>query len=874
MVVAVVVVVAVAAAVLAVGLVRRPFPQTGGELALAGLSGEVTVLRDAQGVPHVYADTAEDLFRGQGYVAAQDRFFEMDLRRHITAGRLAELVGQAGVESDKVIRTMGWRRVAEAELPQLAPETRSYLHAYAEGVNAYLSENDSHSKVSLEYVVLGQQVPDYRIEPWTAVDSLAWLKAMAWDLRGNYEDELTRARLAGDVPLPQLDSLYPSYPFEEHAPILSEDEWSPRPAGNETRADTASADGSASDASGEPGVPTDLSAPGQAVTSAAARTAYEETLAALDAVPATLGDGEGVGSNSWVVSGEHTTTGKPLLANDPHLSVGIPGIWHQTGLHCREVTPECPFDVSGFTFAGMPGVVIGHNPQIAWGFTNLNPDVTDFYLEQVNGQEYLRDGEFVPLTTRTETISVAGGEDVEITVRETVHGPILSDVVESVARAGGNAPINGIESSVRYDVSLAWTGLEQTHTADAIFGLNAATGWEEFRQAAADFAVPAQNLVYADVEGNIGYQAPGLIPVRRSSTSGAPPGFWPSPGANPAYDWRGWVPFDELPHVLNPDDGVIVTANQAVTAGNEPFLTTEWAHGFRSQRILELLTGALEEEGGEGLISPELMAEIQLDTRNDFASALVPRLLAVELGDDEFVGDAQRLLTEWDRSTPAGPGDQAAAAAYYNAVWSQLLDLTFDDELPADLHADGGSRWRHVVALLLERPRDPWWDDRRTVGVVEGRDEILRQALIEARLELTRAIGKDMDDWQWGRMHRLELRHAVLGGQGSPGVVQALFNRGPHEVSGGSALVNATSWDAGSESFDVTVAPSMRMVVDLADLDASRWVNQTGVSGHAFHQHYDDQTAAWLDGEMLSWPHSPEAVRSEAEDELTLVPED
>ena len=269
-----------------------------------------------------------------------------------------------------------------------------------------------------------------------------------------------------------------------------------------------------------------------------------------------VGRGDGIGSNSWVVGPKRSSTGKPLLANDPHLGVGIPGIWYQTGLHCRSVSPACPFDVTGFSFAGLPGIVIGHNQSIAWGFTNLGPDVSDFYLEQLSGDSYRRGKSYLPLKQHTETIKVAGGQDVTTTVRETVHGPLLSDVIPSVAQAGRTALVEGKAETTSYAVSLAWTGLLPGHTADAIFKINTAQNFAQFRDAARDFAVPAQNLLYADTQGHIGYQAPGQVPIRASSTTGAPPGYWPAPGWDPRYDWTGFVPFEQMPTAYDPPEGL------------------------------------------------------------------------------------------------------------------------------------------------------------------------------------------------------------------------------------------------------------------------------------------------------------------------------
>ncbi len=847
--VAILVVVAlVVAGVIGLSLVRRSFPQTSGRLAISGLTADVTVLRDDRGVPQIYADNAADLFRAQGFVAAQDRFFEMDLRRHITSGRLAELVGQDGVETDRVIRTMGWRRVAEAELPTLAASTRQYLQAYADGVNAYINKAGSPDKMALEYSVLGQKFPGYRVEPWSPADSLAWLKAMAWDLRGDYDNELTRARLSGSITPARFAMIFPPYPTDTHHPILSDKAWSPT---------TASSAQSA--ASAVPAIAQDARA-----HDAAARKIYAEVADALDQLPMMVGRGDGIGSNSWVVGPKRSTTGKPLLANDPHLGVGIPGIWYQTGLHCRSVSTACPFDVTGFSFAGLPGIVIGHNQSIAWGFTNLGPDVSDFYLEQVVGDSYRRGISFLPLKEHNETIKVAGGRDVITTVRETVHGPLLSDVIPSVAKAGESALVEGKAEAGSYAVSLAWTGLLPGHTADAIFKINTAQNFAEFRAAARDFAVPAQNLLYADTKGHIGYQAPGQVPIRASSTAGAPPGYWPAPGWDPKYDWTGFVPFEQMPTAYDPPEGFIVAANQQVSASRTPFLTTEWDYGYRSERIRDLITATPK-------VSPERMSQIQGDTRNEFAPTLVTSLLAVNLAGDPFTKEAQNLLRKWDYTQPGGKSPQAPAAAFYNAVWSNVLELTFNDDLGA-LKADGGSRWMQAVSGLLEEPTNTWWDSRGTAGVTEGRDEILRQAMVAARLDLTKKLGKAPVTWQWGRLHQLTLEHKILGGDTVLAPVRAMFNRGPWQMSGGSSIVDANGWDAGV-GYQVDWAPSMRMVVNLGDLDASRWVNQTGNSGHPYDAHYVDQADAWVANETYPWPFGEKAVRAAGGDELILTPD-
>ncbi len=536
-------------------------------------------------------------------------------------------------------------------------------------------------------------------------------------------------------------------------------------------------------------------------------------------------------------------------------------MWTQIGLHCREVTAACPLDVAGFSFSGVPGVIIGHNADIAWGFTNLAPDTTDLYVERVRGDTWQHEGRIRPLKTREETIKVRGGDDVTIQVRSTAHGPLLSDLAGDLGDLADDAGDGVVaDESPRWDhaVSLAWTALDPQPTADALYALNIATDWRSFHAALADFAVPGQNVVYADTEGHIGYQATGRVPIRKSGNDG----LLPAAGWRAEDDWTGeYVPYDALPNVLDPESGLVVTANQAVVddaSGYPYYLTDDWDRGYRSARIRDLL------EASDSLDVDD-MAAIQTDDRNPMAPVLTPYLLAIDLPGGYF-SDGQQLLDDWDFHQ----GADSAAAAYYNVVWRELLARTFDDELTDDLEPDGGQRWFAVVADLLTRPGDQWWDDVETEDVVETRDDILDASLRAARDELTARESPTAEEWTWGALHRLELRSSTLGESGV-GVVERLFNRGGWEIGGGGAIPNATGWDA-SEGYDVMTAPSMRMIVPLDDLDGSRWINLTGASGHAFHPHYTDQTDLFVRGDTLPWVFSSGAVEDGAEDTLTLVP--
>ncbi len=830
-------VVLVATLLTAVWTVQRSMPQTEGSITLDGLDGEVIVIRDDHGIPQIYADSTDDLFYAQGFVQAQDRFFEMDFRRHLTAGRLTELFGADALETDTFVRALGWRRVAEQELPLLRPATRSYLEHFARGVNAYLTDRGG-AELSLEYAVLGLDGVDTSPEPWTSADSLAWLKAMAWNLGGNMDDEVTRSLLSSQLTRQEIVTLYPPYPYDENKPAVNQG---------------AVIDGVfEQDATGAgtrlPNRPGYLSAGQEALLRARRASAGVSEL---------LGRGGGLGSNAWAVSGKHTSSGAPLLANDPHLGPSMPGVWYQMGLHCNEVSRDCPFDVSGFTFAGFPGVVIGHNARVAWGFTNLNPDVQDLYLEKVSGDSVLYDGRQVALKTREETFSIAGEDEaVTMTVRESRHGPLISETSDDIADVGDNAPVPPASPprGGGYAVALQWTALTPGRTADSLFAINASSSFDDFREAARDFQAPSQNLVYADVDGHIGYQAPGAIPIRRTGQ-----GDWPVPGWDPAYGWApDPVPYDALPSVLDPEDGYVVSANQPVAGRSYPYyLGSSFDYGYRAQRIRTLLEGS-------DTLTPDDMSRIQLDDYSLLARELTARLRSIKIEDDHYSA-GQRVLSDWDFRMDA----DAPGAAYFNVVWSQLLKLTFADQLPPGSRPDGDSRWWAVMRTMLDEPDNDFWDDVDTTDVVESRDDILLAALLQARDELTAKLSRDPGDWRWGMLHKLTLRNESLGSAGSP--VGFLFNRGPYELSGGPSLLNATSWDA-ADGYEVTAVPSMRMVVPLEDLDAARWINLTGASGHAYNDNNTDQTELWVAGETLPWVFSRDRVQKAGVDVLILKP--
>ena len=813
---------------LAVTTIRSSFPQADGELSLPGLQARVQVIRDQYGVVNIYADDAEDLFTAQGFAHAQDRFWEMDFRRHITSGRLSELFGPSQLETDKTIRTLGWRRVAEQELGLLSSKTRRYLDAYADGVNAYL-RTQSPSELSLEYNVLGITGLDYRPEPWTAVDSIAWLKAMAWDLSSNKDLEIERALLEPANGADQVAELYPAHDLDQFQPIVAEGQV--RGGRFEPQAQSSS---------GRPQVDTG---------SPATRTALGAAARSLQSIPELVGGGGadgGVGSNSWAVSGSRTTTGAAMLANDPHLATSIPSIFEQMGLHCRTVSPQCPYDVSGFTFSGMPGVIIGHNEQISWGLTTSYVDVQDLYLEQVRGDQVRVGKKWQPLTSRTEEIKIKGeAKPYEITVRQSRHGPLISDVDDQYRRVA-------TDSKLANAVALAWTALTPSRSMDAVFALDRATDFESFRAAAKLLSSPSQNLLYADRSGNIGYQLPGAIPIR-----GRGDGSAPVPGWDKRYDWTGMIDFGALPYSYNPPSGYIVAANQPIVDGDYPYpLSAGESYGWRSQELIDKITAA-------GKISPRTAQTFFADDRVRYADELLPALLKVKIN-DPWVAEGQQVLRSWDRRASV----DSAGAAFFNVLMRDLLRATFDDQIPADLQPSSGDRWYAVLSELIKKPKDAWWDDVRTKDVVETRDDIIARALTTARKDITAMMAQDPQRWSWGRLHRTTLRHQALGEVTG---ISKLFNRGDYPAPGGGAIVNALSYDD-RKSFSVANGPTMRMLINWDDLDDSRWINQSGNSGHAYHHNYDDQLPLWADNRLLPFRFDPDSIRRAATGTLILKP--
>jgi penicillin G amidase len=809
-------------------LVRRSFPQVDGEIEAAGLEAEVEIVKDAQGVPHVYGSNEHDLFFAQGYVHAQDRFWQMDFWRHIGAGRLSEMFGDSQVDTDLFLRSLDFTGLAEQELAMLDPGQRAILEAYADGVNAYV-ESRSPSQISLEYAILPLQASGYLIEPWTATNTLTWAKVMSWDLSWNMLEEIDRAVLSAGLPIERVEQLYPDYP-DDHPVIVATDQ-------------TESAE-----------------SPTAALPEGAVAALGSAGTRARDVWAVTGGGSAGIGSNNWVVGGSHTESGLPILANDPHLAIQMPSIWYQNGLHCTATSDDCPYQVTGFSFAGTPGVVLGHNEHLAWGVTNQSADTEDLFIEKINPDnpaQYEYRGEWVDMEVRPETIAVAGGEDIEYDVMVTRHGPVISDTYFETPPFEGS----DLELPQDYVVTLSWQTLQPSTLVQAIIGMNRATSHEEFRAALSKWDIAGQNMVYADVDGNIAYQATGELPVRASGD-----GSWPVPGWTGDHEWTGVVPFDEMPALFNPPNDYIATANNPVVrAGSVPFFSVDANYGYRAARIDAML------EASASGFSVTTAQELQMDGYDGGAPNVIPHLLSIE-SEDESVSAVQDVIEPWTTGPNAfTAAPDSAGCAAYQAVWAHLLRLTFHDEIPEDYWPDGGGRWFTVVRDLLKRPDDPFWDDIRT-ETDEDRDLILEQAMIEAHHEVTGLLGDNPESWRWGDLHAASFENLTFG-QSGIAPIEWLFNRtAPDRVGGSDDIVNAVGFHP-PDGYGVDWIPSMRMVIDLSDLAASTSVNSTGQSGHAFHSHYDDMLESWTDGAHHPMRWTREQVEDEAEGTLRLMPD-
>ena len=732
--------------VIAMGAVttQRGWAQTTGTISVPGLHHPATVTRDAYGIIQISADDPHDLFLAQGYVHAQERMWQMEMSRRIGAGRLSELFGADEVSTDSYIRTLGWRQAAQRDLNAMSPDSIDILQAYADGVNDWIQEHDG--RLSTPFVVAGLKsgtggIGGFTLEPWTPLDTATWQKVQAWSLGGNVDSEIFRMladKKLGDPA--KTDALFP--PYDPAAPVIT-------PTGLKgsggAGAPQGAAAGGAATASVDPSVA--LASAGLTDANAAALTdigKLHETIAALaglDRGDGLVGD-HGIGSNNWVVAGDRTASGKPILANDPHLGFAEPSVWIMNGLHCSTVSVTCPWDVVGVTFPGAPGVVLGHNEHIAWGATNVGPDTEDLFLETPDPVDpvghYLYQGQPVAYDIRHETIKVAGAPDVQLDVKSTRHGVVLSDVDPRLK--GG--PI----------LALRWTTTAEADRAlESFFRIDRATNFDEFKAAFDGYGSPSQNFVYADTAGHIGYVLPGLIPMRAGSRSGDRV----RDGASGLNEWTGYVPRDQLPWQLDPAGGQIVSANNEAVDGNYPYwLGDEWDPGYRAARISKLLGQA-----GAKLTADD-MRSIELDTYVGRADTIVPELQSLAL--HPATADGQLLwsrIVDWDRHCDVA----SIGCAAYITTETALQRAIFDDELgPLARDYVGSTMAWQALIEVLRTPKSSWWANAADASASADPATVTAAAIDATAAQLRAAYG-DPANWTWGKIHTVQFKESTLG---------------------------------------------------------------------------------------------------------------
>jgi penicillin amidase len=756
---------------------RRRVPVTEGVLRVQATQGHVEIRRNRWGMPHVSADNDADLFFGFGHVTAQDRLFQLDHWRRKARGRLAEVLGPPALESDLLYRTLGLALAAETEWASMPAETRELLAAYSTGINAWIEESDD--RLPIEFDLLG-----YRPEPWAPQDCIAIAKELCWYLTGRFPvliiPELARLVLGDGL-------LYREF-------LLGEaDEESILPAG-----------------------------------SYAARSTVDPRVGAV------IGGDGGPGSNNWVVAGGRTATGRPLLANDPHLPYGAVSLWHQVQL-CGG-----SFHVAGAAMPGIPAVMSGRSERVAWGFTNNICSLRDLYQEKTNPAYpgcFLYDGHWGPAEQREEIIGIRGAAEERRIIYSSRNGPIVDDVLPSPARKMG-------------PLALRWLGTEPCGWLTALIGMNRARTSAEFREATRPWRAPTFNLLFADVDGHIGLQSVGRIPVRRLAERGYRPGW------DPRHQWDGFIPFDGMPRLLDPPQGFLVTANNRLAPDDYPYpLSGTWSSGLRARRIRTLIEERPRITRGD-------CQRFQQDVYSGRAAACVTHLTAYLCEDaDPEVQRAVALLKAWD----ARADNDSVAATLFQVFFRYWCRLVAAEHFPPDQVDFVSANVTGLAARLLAGDRVGWFSRRNVAGAVA-------EAFQATRQELSARLGPEITTWTWGRLHTLKQPHFLS----SRGDLGQLLDRSGLPLDGDGSTVNNGTTDGTHASY---MGPGFRMVADLADPACGLWMIEVGsASGHPGSAHYDDQLALWAEGSYwyvsLDGRSAVPQVGEETSPLVTLIPED
>ncbi|MBI4427772.1 MAG: penicillin acylase family protein [Ignavibacteriales bacterium] len=783
----------VTALILAYTLATRSFPETSGTYTISGISATVEIYRDSYGVPHVFAQSDLDAYFTAGFVQAQDRLWQMELIRRVGMGRLAEILGEPALKTDRLFRTLRIWRQAQRLANALDDETRDALQAYADGVNAYIVEHKG--KYPVEFDMLNIEP-----EPWKVEHSVAISRLMAWELNYARWVDILFGELVERFGA-RAREIFPTWP--EDAPVI---------------------------------VPKELM--GKKIAALGKQLLDAEiSYRSLFGVP-----GLQTGSNAWAVSGSKTFSGMPLLANDPHLLLFVPGRWYEIHLSSPAM------DVEGASLAGIPFIVAGHNRRIAWGVTNAMVDDEDFYVEDVDSIQhptrYRFRGGWQPITEEVDTIVVKDGLPVILSVYSTHRGPIVNRI-EPAAQLS------------EFLLSMRWVGHELSNEAKTFLLINRARTWNEFKEGLRHFGTPTQNFVYADADGNIGYYTGGRLPLRKTKGQ-----TLPFPGWTDDYEWQGFVPFEQMPNSFNPPEGFIATANNMIVEDSYPYhLSTHWEPSWRIVRIVELLKS-------QEKFSPEDFQRFQLDYVSPQARELVPVVLRAYEGreiSDNRVQTTLNYFRNWNFEMRA----EDVSTTLFQAFFLKVIKNTFQDEMGGQLlslYDTLASVPMTVITALLKKDSSEWFDNVETPER-EMKNDIVRMSLEQAIDELESRLGGEVKEWQWGKLHKVEFVHVF----GANSVLRRIFNVGPFPVGGSHSTVNKGDYRLGAP-FANTVGPSMRQIYDLGDVNNTRAVTPPGQSGQVFHTNYSDQIPLWLNGIYKTVPMDRARIEREPHSLLILRP--
>ncbi|MGA9930844.1 MAG: penicillin acylase family protein [Terriglobales bacterium] len=813
-------------------IARSALPQLDGSVSVAGISSKVRVVRDGQGVPTIEASTLEDLFFAQGYVTAQDRLWQMDIMRRAAAGELSEVIGEATVKMDREQRILGLRPAAEAAEKKIPASERGYFDAYARGVNAFI---DSHrDRLSVEFRSL-----KYSPRPWTATDSLLVGAHMVQYLNHySYGRALEREKILAKLGPELTADLYVNSSWRDRPPTevrRIQDEPAAKHGDDEDDDDEeVDPEGGNSRMISALGVSSPLAAKKQVL-----RFAHDDNNFNREEE-----DSFRAGSNNWVVSGQHTVSGKPLLSNDMHLDHQMPNLWFAAHLKSGN------FDVAGVTLPGVPFVIVGHNQRIGWGFTNVGPTVEDDFIEEFNTQgQYKTPAGWVDAQHRQETIHVKGKPDVTLDVVTTRHGPVITELIPGETRK----------------IALRWT--LQDGMGLMFFDADSAQNWDEFRKAFSTFGAPGQNVMYADVDGHIGYQATGRVPIRAAGD-----GSLPVSGSDDAHEWIGWVPFDTMPHVYDPPEGILATANGRITPdGYKYSISTEWEAPWRTDRIYRVL------ESGKKFAPADMLA-LQMDVSSTYDRFCADKFVyAVDhaANASERAKRAAEILRDWDGRMSAN----SAAPTIETKARQELARMLLEPKLGAAADAAAASAASGTLSWKSYRwMMSPVWLENvltkqpaRWLPAGYSDYGSLLTAAVENAVKQTGTLSgdaakigsgapADLSQWTWGKYYPVEIDHLVLS---QLPVIGRFTGPGLHPLSGNNYTVKAVGHGFG---------PSERLTWNFANFDESTLNLVTGESGIFLSPYYLDQWKAWYGGSTFAFPFSQVAVERQRTHEMTLVP--